>query len=286
MHTRHSATSDGSHTRSFELATATETAARSPLVAMLLKGAKSANGLHRCNLLQAASELGINAHAAHAELAALHLDGVLRLELQDPALYVRLLRTPRPSELHTLAVALHGRMRGIDALQRVKLNASASMLWTLAGQSSAPLATGHDCGDGHKACGKFSAILERYFTLPIDEGEWAPPVGLLKPLDGKLRGDVLDIVTSSLQHVVRRRARGKAIDDLSGLAIARILHGMESPAYPRKVWDKTCYWGKHTKVDFEAIRQHADDVIETVRRRCRHGDARIRREQVRRTPVV
>ena len=43
-------------------------------------------------LPQAASELRLDAHAAHQELSRLHDGGLLKLEMEDWAFYVRILR--------------------------------------------------------------------------------------------------------------------------------------------------------------------------------------------------
>ena len=67
---------------------------RSALVEMLLKYAKEANGCFKCPLVQSASELGLDAHAAHHELAQLHEAGEIKLELLEPAFYFRIRRVP------------------------------------------------------------------------------------------------------------------------------------------------------------------------------------------------
>ena len=59
---------------------------------------------------------------------------------------------------------------------------------------------------------------------------------------------------------------GAASRSLSGRAVARIFHKMTSPAYPRQEWKENRYWGKHAGVAFEAVRQMAEEALETVRR--------------------
>jgi len=57
----------------------------------------------------------------------------LRFELSDVALYVRVRHSPTAAELRTLSVLLCERMHRIDEIQLAKLNACASLLWSLAG---------------------------------------------------------------------------------------------------------------------------------------------------------
>ncbi|KAL5552478.1 hypothetical protein UlMin_039879, partial [Ulmus minor] len=40
-------------------------------------------------------------------------------------------------------------------------------------------------------------------------------------------------------------------------AVARILHGIASPAYPSTYWSKTHFWGRYTKIDFHAVMEAA-----------------------------
>ena len=63
-----------------------------------------------------------------------------------------------------------------------------------------------------------------------------------------------------------RPASGNAV--LSGRAVARILHRLPSPAFPKKAWEKTRFWGLHRDVDFGLLRRIADEALETARRRA------------------
>ena len=49
--------------------------------------------------------------------------------------------------------------------------------------------------------------------------------------------------------------QGKAA---SGRAVARILHGLHSPAFPMDVWSKCTYWGRYADVDFSQVVETAE----------------------------
>ncbi|KAL1503515.1 hypothetical protein AB1Y20_011995 [Prymnesium parvum] len=245
-------------------------AARHPLVAMLLKYAAPSNGMYRCPLVQAASELGMNAHAAHAALCRLHEGGALRLELAQPAFYFRVRRAPTPDEMRGLAAGLAARMRRVESLQRTKLAAVGSLLWQLAEAPS-------------RGCDE---LLRRYFADQLADGnEWAPPVAM-RALPVTLRGDLHDFIS---RHIVQPVHRGKRVrpavgDALTGRVIARIFHGMPSPAYPWKMWHTDRSWASCREVDFEVLRQLAEDALETARRQEKAGkleDARKKRKSKR-----
>ncbi|KAI9169271.1 hypothetical protein LWI28_009855 [Acer negundo] len=40
-------------------------------------------------------------------------------------------------------------------------------------------------------------------------------------------------------------------------AVARIMHGIGSPAYPSTIWSKTHFWGRYTQIDFQAVMEAA-----------------------------
>jgi hypothetical protein len=63
-------------------------------------------------------------------------------------------------------------------------------------------------------------------------------------------------------------AKGKAAcKPLTGRAAARVMHGLQSPAFPWKEWHGHSCWGQHADTDFDAVRALACEAIETARRR-------------------
>lgn len=40
---------------------------------------------------------------------------------------------------------------------------------------------------------------------------------------------------------------------MTGRAIARILHGLQSSAFPAAQWKKCGYWARYVDVDFDAV---------------------------------
>jgi hypothetical protein len=218
---------------------------------MMLKTAKVSNGRYKCRLVQAASELNMDAHEAHEILLSLQAASILRFELEEVALYVRVRHSPTASELRTLAVLLCERMHQIDELQLAKLDACASLLWSLAsGQPTGPK-------------------LASYFGPGCAEvSSWPLPLTLSTPIggDGRLRGDLINLVAAQLAAAPKP---GKIQPKLSGRTIARIMHGLSSPAFTWKEHHRSQYWGMHSAVAFDKIKRMADEVLETARRRQR-----------------
>ena len=52
---------------------------------------------------------------------------------------------------------------------------------------------------------------------------------------------------------------------LTARALARVLHGLTSPAFPADVWNKSGLWGRHAAVDFAAVHAACRRVLDARR---------------------
>ena len=52
---------------------------------------------------------------------------------------------------------------------------------------------------------------------------------------------------------------------LTGRAVARILHGVSSPAFPASQWSKCGFWQQYTHVDFAQIAVMAQNEVDVSR---------------------
>ncbi|KAK9804407.1 hypothetical protein WJX72_011416 [[Myrmecia] bisecta] len=59
--------------------------------------------------------------------------------------------------------------------------------------------------------------------------------------------------------------RSKPGLSLSGRAVARIMHGLASPAFPAEEWSKCGFWARYADMDFEAISRQAGVELVAVR---------------------
>lgn len=236
-------------------------ARHSPVVEMLLKYAKETNGEYKCPLVQAASELSLDAHAAHAELSALHTAGLLRLELADAAFYLRMRRVPTPRETSALTAHLMRKMDAIEELATNKLKAAAALLWALASRGNPPSTAAFHEGGPAFAPPPVDELLQKYFLDQdsLQDPMWAVPFSA-RTNPATLKGDVHTFVAT------HGSGAGKSGVPLSGRAVARILHRLPSPSFPKKDWEHNRFWGMHRDVDFDVLRRLADDRLETVRR--------------------
>eukprot|EP00897_Mesotaenium_endlicherianum_P008548 jgi/Mesen1/7721/ME000407S06946 len=73
----------------------------------------------------------------------------------------------------------------------------------------------------------------------------APPPAAVKTASRFLRADIKVFLRCHPQVM------------LTGRAVARIFHGLWSPAYPYATWSNDHFWGRHSEVDFHEIRRMA-----------------------------
>lgn len=57
------------------------------------------------------------------------------------------------------------------------------------------------------------------------------------------------------------QGRMEAGQRLTARAVARILHGHDSPAFPRTIWSRCPGWAKALHVDFDTLRALAQDAL-------------------------
>jgi ATP-dependent DNA helicase Q4 len=90
--------------------------------------------------------------------------------------------------------------------------------------------------------------IDAYFDAPISTGEASLCVEGLP-----LRNSTPALITAA--KAVLRRNSEQAGPTLTPRAIARILHGVGSPGFPRDQWAKrmTSFWGSHKATDFQAV---------------------------------
>ena len=153
----------------------------------------------------------------------------------------------------------------IEQLKTTKLNAAASLLWALA--ATTEYESGG--GDGGTRPPSIETLLHKYFLdeCDLEKAGWAAPFRT-KPLPPTLRGDVLDFVSTHFAESNTAAKQGQAQAPLTGRAIARILHKIHSPAFPKKSWENTRFWGLHREVDFDVLKRVGDEQLETARRRA------------------
>lgn len=84
-----------------------------------------------------------------------------------------------------------------------------------------------------------------YFS-GVDNADFCKKIGQSSPF---LRADIKVFLQSNSQARFTPRA------------VARVMHGIASPAYPSTAWSKTHFWGRYTHIDFQVVMEAAKEEL-------------------------
>lgn len=219
----------------------------------LLKYGKSSNGTYTLDLYEHASSPCQVSHI-YRGLQDLKKDRSVGVEFTDPRIVVQVRRhcIPNVGALNILAAKCNAVLLNIECHRRRKAN----ILLRLLHESEAMLSDSQQSEFLHNA-------LQDYFAKPMPDGELtsADQHPMRRRCDSvaayddhldRCRRAAEDVLLSSAYgHTVPRRAR----------QVARILHGISSPAFSAKDWHLCHLWGRFVHVDYRAVLRIAADVV-------------------------
>lgn len=165
-----------------------------------------------------------------------------------------------PADVDALAQQLHNRLQAVLACQVGRLDTSYRALL-------AAVHAGHAEGAKQQPAQEAAlrAALQRYFEDPAVSGVGGSSKTGMDALLLDTQGLPLKRADAALLQAARavlRRNREQAGPALTGRALARILHGVSSPAFPPDSWRKRmgAFWGSHEHTDFGAVLKAAEIV--------------------------
>ena len=180
-----------------------------------------------------------------AQLKALSKHDQVRYELSDRAVGFEIIREP-PKDIIPLATALADHCRDIEACSVGKIDALY-----IAMENAANAENEEAQGELLRTC------LAEYLDENTDMLPSPPDV--VKRESSLLGPDVKTL----LAH--RSGGKGGGSGMMSARAVARILHGLNSPAFPSKEWARHHTWKRHNDVDFSVILAKAEEAIASAR---------------------
>ncbi|KNC48409.1 helicase [Thecamonas trahens ATCC 50062] len=209
-----------------------------PLIRAILgrDTADSSKWVYNVDLEQIASSLGREPTEVSGMLFAASMSRQLKYELSDWCSAYRVLETP--TDVAALAGDLAAMLARLEAAQLNQLNAIRRALETFVADSDeAALRT----------------TMTQYFASrqkpSTNAGVLLPRLQLEQRKDSAhVRADI---------KVFLRTLDGP----ISARAVARILHGIPSPAYPVYEWSNNHFWGRHINVEFSELMKAARAVI-------------------------
>ncbi|CAN1313452.1 ATP-dependent DNA helicase Q-like 5 [Linum perenne] len=214
-----------------------ELAAKDILVSAILKSCESKQGEHIFDIPSVANNIGISITELSDHLTKLKWKGEITYELKDPAFCYTIVEVPK--DLCSLSEHLTKWLSEVELCKVRRLEAM---------HNAVQFAT-NDCkktqgckGSEHTACLQ-RRILD-YFNEEETSHEPAKESALqCSPF---LRADI-KVFLQSNSHTMKFTPR----------AVARIMHGIGSPAYPSSTWSSTHFWGRYTGTDFQVVMEAA-----------------------------
>jgi hypothetical protein len=247
---------------SFHSGSPQELAGRCPLAAAVLEIAgKPKQGAYRFSVAAAARHMRSGLEEVGAQLQALSANNEAAYKLTDRAIGYEIIRGV-PTNLRPLAAALADHLTAVEASGVCKLDTVYAALETAANADDdeaqgASLRTTlqaylGDGGGGGKVCvggGGGGGAMEE-----LDLGDV-----VVKEAPRDLLRDVRELLT--------HRSGGKAggAGSMSARNVARVLHGLGSPAYPAQEWRRNPLWERHANVDFPLIVKVASEELLVMR---------------------
>ena len=238
---------------SFHGASPESLASTCPLVAAVLGlGVKPKAGTYRFSVAAAARGMKSGLEEVGAQLQALSANGDAAYRLSDRAVGYEILRAP-PADLRPLASALTQHLAAVERSAVHKLDTVYAALERAA-----------NAEDDDAQSASLRQTLEAYLR---DPGGGMSSVHL----SGVIASEAPRGLVADVRELLTHRSGGKAggAGCMSARAVARVLHGLGSPAYPAAEWrrkEKAGHlWEKHSKVDFGAIVRVASEELLAMR---------------------
>ncbi|KAK8370394.1 hypothetical protein V6Z11_A01G173600 [Gossypium hirsutum] len=199
-------------------------------VAAILKKSEIKQGQYVFNIPTVANSIGVAPGDLSNHLQNLKAKGEITYELKDPAYCYKIVKVP--SDFCSLT----------ELLTRWLLDIENCKVWKLdAMYSSAVFAVDtcektHDCNVAQQTTYLQERISD-YFRGD-NNLDVLDKMGQNSPF---LRADIKVFLQSNSNVKFTPRA------------IARIMHGIGSPAYPSSIWSRTYFWGRYIQIDFKAV---------------------------------
>ncbi|KGN51695.1 ATP-dependent DNA helicase Q-like 5 [Cucumis sativus] len=210
------------------------------VVAEILKKSETKQGQHVFDMLTVVNSIGISATSLSNHLQNLKLKGEVTYEMKDMAYCYTILKTPE--DFCSLSAHLR---KWLSEIQTSKLRKLDAMF-------DAVTSAINLYGKKTQACCNFeqTPCLEEKICSYFQEGDTYDTPNKMSQSSPFLRADIKVFLQSNSQAKFTPRA------------VARIMHGIGSPAYPSTIWSRTHFWGRYTNVNFEAVMEAA--TIELV----------------------
>ncbi|CAL1359848.1 unnamed protein product [Linum trigynum] len=204
------------------------------VVFAILKRCETKQGEHVFDIPSVANSIGISITELSDHLLNLKFKGEITYEVKDPAFCYILVEVPK--DVSSLSTHLTKWLAEVEQCKVRRLQEiHDAVQFTTNGCNKTAGCNGAD----HTAC--LQRRILNYFNEDT-EHEVADKTSQISPF---LRADIKVFLQSNAHAKFTPRA------------VARIMHGIASPAYPSSTWAGAHFWGRYTGTDFEVVMEAA-----------------------------
>ncbi|PIA51330.1 hypothetical protein AQUCO_01100275v1 [Aquilegia coerulea] len=208
-------------------------AATDIVVAEIIKKSETKQGPYVFDLPTVANSIRITANDLSNHLQNLKLKGEITYEVKDPAFCYTIVKSPEDFCSLTSQIT-----RWLSEVETCKVRKLDEMYKAATFASRFCEKTNGCSGTLHTQC--LQSRISDYFGRDSSEFDSDVPnaMGKGSPF---LRADIKVFLQSNSHAKFTPRA------------IARIMHGIPSPAFPSSIWSKTHFWGRYLQIDFPIV---------------------------------
>ncbi|XP_061360779.1 ATP-dependent DNA helicase Q-like 5 [Gastrolobium bilobum] len=210
-------------------------------IAVILKRSENKQGQYVFDIPTVANDMGVTAVELTNQLYDLKMMGEITYEMKDLAYCYRIVEIP--PDFFSLSADITRWLSEVESCKVQKMDAMFNAAYFAVNLCDKL----HGCSSAdHTPCLQ-RKILD-YFA-GVDNTDFCKKIGQSSPF---LRADIKVFLQSNSQARFTPRA------------IARIMHGIASPAYPSTTWCKTHFWGRYTHIDFKAVMEAAKEELKNI----------------------
>ncbi|CDP13310.1 unnamed protein product [Coffea canephora] len=203
------------------------------VIAAILKKSELKDGQYVFDIPSTANSIRWQATDLSNHLQSLKLKGEITYELKDQAFCYRIVDVP--NDVCSLAATITKWLSDVEIYKVRKLDAMFNAAVFAVKQCNKV----DGCNDHqHTPC--LQRKIFEYFNSNDDD---IP--NIMAESSRFLRADIKVFLQSHSQAKFTPRA------------VARIMHGLASPAFPSATWSRTHFWGRYTQVDFKVVMEAA-----------------------------
>ncbi|XP_059316398.1 ATP-dependent DNA helicase Q-like 5 [Lycium ferocissimum] len=209
-------------------------AMKDAVIATILKNSEIKDGQYIFDIPSVANSTGLQVVDLTNHLQTLKFKGEVTYELKDQAYCYVIMDVPK--DICSLATWLTKWLSEVESCKVRKMDT----MYDAAVFAAEACDKVHGChGHQHTPC--LQRKIEEYFVRGTE-------VDVPKKIGGSS-----PFLTADIKVFLQCNSHAK----FTPRAIARILHGIASPAFPSAVWSRTHFWGRYMQTDFKAITEAA-----------------------------